>query len=181
VLEVHDHEQLADQLEIHVVELPRLPARGSPGYDREGKLADWGRFFRAADDADLEELAMSDDVFGKAREALDELSADPYAQRVARLREEGLAMYKMEMGEARRLGQAEGEARGKIKAERELMARQLEHRFGALSDRSRETIDQASSEQIAAWALRVLSASCVEDVFEPEHSMPSTSGSASTL
>ena len=59
VLEVHDHEPLADQLEIHVVELPRLPSRGSPGYEREGKLADWGRFFRAVDDADLEELAMS--------------------------------------------------------------------------------------------------------------------------
>ena len=56
-----------------IIELPRLPSRGSTEYDEEGKLADWGRFFRAADDADLEELAMSDEVFGKAKEALDEL------------------------------------------------------------------------------------------------------------
>ncbi|MBI5532948.1 MAG: hypothetical protein HY898_09550, partial [Deltaproteobacteria bacterium] len=38
-------------------------------------------------------------------------------------------------------------------------------RFGALSDQTRETLDHASPELIRAWALRVLSASSIEEVF----------------
>jgi len=75
-------------------------------------------------------------------------------------------MYKMEMGEARRMGVAEGEARGEARGQRRVLMQQLEHRFGPLSDRVRETIEQASSEKICQWALRVLSASCVEEVLE---------------
>jgi hypothetical protein len=73
-------------------------------------------------------------------------------------------MYRMEMGEARRQGEAAGEARGEARGQRSMLIHLLEQRFGALSDHERETIDQASPEQLTGWALRVFSASSVEDV-----------------
>jgi len=172
VLEVHDHEPLADQFEVHLVELPKLPKPGSVEWIQERKLADWGRFFSAQDDRELEELAMSDPVFGKAKGELDRLSGDPLVQYIAREREYGHMMEQMHRIEARNEGLAEGEARGraegKLETERSVLVRLLEHRFGPLDEGFRTRIDQADTERLSEWVLRVVSSESIEAVFDEE-------------
>ena len=57
----------------------------------------------------------------------------------------------------RREGRREGRA--------EALAELLEQRFGPLPRETRQKLQQASSDQIAHWLKRVLSAACLEDVF----------------
>ena len=60
----------AHQLELHVLELPRL----ATACDRndEPELARWCRFFSATTDAELDELAMENPTLKQAKEALEE-------------------------------------------------------------------------------------------------------------
>jgi predicted transposase/invertase (TIGR01784 family) len=110
VLDVVDHEAFSDALELHTVELTKLPARGAdPG---ELQLERWGRFLAAKTDDEREELAMSDPVMGKAKHALDILSAEPTAQELARQRELAQWTYEFEMATARKEGRDEGRAEG---------------------------------------------------------------------
>ena len=71
VLEVHDHFELTDALELHVIELPKL----GPQTD-EPQLARWVRFFLARNEAELQELAMTDIDMQRAKDALDQLSQE---------------------------------------------------------------------------------------------------------
>jgi len=111
VLEVHDHEPLEPgQLQVHLVELRKVPAAGSPERASEGKLGDWARFFKAVDEAELQELAMTDPIFDKAKKELERLSADDDVRLRARRREDQLRMFEMQMFEAEMKGKAEGKA-----------------------------------------------------------------------
>lgn len=47
----------------------------------------------------------------------------------------------------------------------EAVAELLEQRFGPLPREARQKLQQASSDQIAHWIKRALSAACLEDVF----------------
>jgi hypothetical protein len=58
-------------------------------------------------------------------------------------------------------GRAEGEAKG-----RELLLRMLEHRFGTVSHDARARVLAAEHVQVEEWALRLLDAATVEDVFD---------------
>ena len=71
MLEVHDHFELTDALELHVIELPKL----GPQTD-EPQLARWVRFFLARNEAELQELAMTDIDMQRAKDALDQLSQE---------------------------------------------------------------------------------------------------------
>jgi predicted transposase/invertase (TIGR01784 family) len=106
VRDVHDGEVFSDALELHTVELPKLPEEGADSGELE--LERWGRFLAAGSDAELEALAMSDPVMGKAKEALDILSAEPSAQELARQRERAQWTYEFEMAMARKEGREEG-------------------------------------------------------------------------
>ena len=63
VLEVHDHFELTDALELHVIELPKLGRQTD-----EPQLARWVRFFLAQSEAELQELAMSDVDMQRAKD-----------------------------------------------------------------------------------------------------------------
>ena len=106
VLEVHDQALFSPELELHTLELPKLPP-GSSGH-RDPEVVDWGRFLAAQTEQELEELAMTDPIFDKAKSALEVLSADPEAQELARRRQ--LALWETRRQEA--LAREEGEASG---------------------------------------------------------------------
>jgi hypothetical protein len=71
-------------------------------------VVDWGRFLAARTEQELEELAMTDPTFDRAKEALEVLSADPEAQDLAHRRQ--LALWETRRQEG--LARAEGEASG---------------------------------------------------------------------
>jgi predicted transposase/invertase (TIGR01784 family) len=126
VLEIHDHEPLEPgQLQVHLVELRKLPAAGSQERASEGKLGDWARFFKAVDEAELQELAMTDPIFDKAKKELERLSADEEVRLRAQLREDALRMYEMELYEAKAEGKAEGKTEGKTEGKAEASAQAL--------------------------------------------------------
>ena len=60
----------------------------------------------------------------------------------------------------------QGIQQGKLTGERELLLRQLRHRFGDAVDADAERrIDAGTGEPLATWAERVLSATSVADAF----------------
>lgn len=106
VRDIEDGQEFSDALELHTVELPKLPEVGG---EDEPQLERWGRFLAAETDEQLETLARSDPVMAKAKEALDILSAEPSARELARQRELALWTYRFEMAVSRQEGRAEGE------------------------------------------------------------------------
>ena len=106
----------SDQLELHVVELPKVPVLGSAAKEAENperQLVAWGTFLMARSEEALQELAKMSPVFEKAKKALEALSGKAEVQEIARQRELALLTYKLELGEARREGEREGERAGR--------------------------------------------------------------------
>ncbi|ASK34841.1 DUF4351 domain-containing protein [Alloalcanivorax mobilis] len=66
---------------------------------------------------------------------------------------------------AKQEGRQEGHQEGRQEGGRDLLLRLLERRFGALPDAIENQIRDATSEQLNAWADRVLDADCLEAVF----------------
>jgi flagellar biosynthesis/type III secretory pathway protein FliH len=62
-------------------------------------------------------------------------------------------------------GKAEGKAEGLLAGKRDLLVQQLEGRFGALPGECVVRIAQATSERLDCWALRLLRAATLADVF----------------
>jgi hypothetical protein len=159
VLETQGHEVLCDQLELHVVELLKLPEAGSTQSPQEGKLIDWGRFLKADSEQELEELAMNDPVFRKAKDELDLLSADPVVQRMALAREDALKMYELDLQES--------EARGEAKATAASVLQVLEARGLAVTEESRVRILACSDlEVLRSWLKQAVVAAAVEQLFD---------------
>ena len=170
LLEVHNGERFSDQLELHMLELPKLPEPRASGGD-EALLEDWGRFLAARSDQELEELAMSNPVIAKAKGALDFLSAQPDVQELARQRELAVHAYITEIraGEAkgRAEGWAEGEAKGEAKGRAEALLALLRARG--------LTVPQEVCAQIRAcmdidvldgWITRAATAASVDEVVD---------------
>ncbi len=62
-------------------------------------------------------------------------------------------------------GIKKGIAEGLEQGEAEVLLRQLERKFGEISPEYRQRIDDADSQQLLAWAERILSAETMDDVF----------------
>jgi predicted transposase/invertase (TIGR01784 family) len=155
-LEVHGGEPLSEQLQVHFVELPKVPPRGSRRSD-EGLLEDWGRFLMARGDQELEELATSSPVIARAKGALDFLSAQPDARELARQRELARINYISAMREA----EVRGEARGKAEA----LLLLLDTRGLAVSEEQRERVLSCrDAAQLGQWLRRALSVRSVDEV-----------------
>ena len=71
--------------------MPKLHL-ADPG--RQAKLERWARFLRAQTAEELEELARGDAMMTTAKDALEELSSDPVAQRLASERETATLMHR---------------------------------------------------------------------------------------
>lgn len=157
----------SDQLEVHVLELPKLKA--ALAKNEEPLLALWGRFLAATTDEELEQLAMEDPVLKQAKEALDALSADPKARIQAEMRETAFLAYKAELGASRREGRLEGKAEGKLEGrlegKLEALRELLTLKFGAISPDLAERLRVATEPQLDAALKRVLAATNLDDVF----------------
>ena len=100
------HELFSEQLELHVIELPKV-SNLPEVLDHQVRLVRWGRFLAAQTDQEREEIAMQDPAIREAKDTLDLLSEDPVVQDIARRREEGLALYHVSMRAAEAKGRAE--------------------------------------------------------------------------
>ncbi|MEM9456853.1 MAG: Rpn family recombination-promoting nuclease/putative transposase [Myxococcota bacterium] len=162
-----------DHLTIHVIQLSKLfsSAPSHPVGDHD-RLRLWARFFMATEDAQLDQLAAEDPIMAVAVKTLDQLSQDPEICRQARTRREEKVLYQMDLdaswSEGERKGLLEGERKGLLEGKREmlleLLLEQLEQRFGPLLPATRAQIDAAASEELRAWARRVLTADNLEEV-----------------
>jgi predicted transposase/invertase (TIGR01784 family) len=145
--ERHTHVLFGDQLQFHVLQLSAL---SSGGY-AEPRVERWARFLMA-DDAELDRLASEDPIMALAKHTLDQLSQDPETRRLAREREEALAVYRMTLAASR----AEGKA--------EVLLTLLGLRFGLIPVETRARVARANLRQLDAWIPRVLTAATLDEV-----------------
>jgi predicted transposase/invertase (TIGR01784 family) len=190
--ERQDAELLTDQLEIHVIELPKLNF-AALGED-EPSLLFWSKFLTATDDEQLERLAMEHPVLNQAKLALDALSADPEARRRAEQRETALLMHQADLGTARDEGRAEGRlegraegrlegraegrlegraegrlegrTEGRLEGKASVLSRLLVSRFGSLPESLAQRVVDATETELDRWLERSLFATSVTEVFE---------------
>jgi len=159
VQEAHDHSALTNQLEIHLVELPKLPQALLT--NDEPDLVLWGKFLTADTDDELERLAMNSPVIKQATEALDRLSADPQARALAEQRELALISYQLDLGKVHAQGEAKGRAEGKA----ETLRKQLTLKFGQLPENVSLRLPTANEPDLDRWLERVLTANSLDAVF----------------
>jgi predicted transposase/invertase (TIGR01784 family) len=156
--ERHTHHLLTDQLQIHLLQLSALSSSGSAVGYADPRVERWARFFMMAqDDAELDRLAAEDPIMALARKTLDQLSQDPETRRLAREREDSLALYRMHL--------AASHAEGKVEGEAKVLLKQLGYRFGPLSNAIRARVEAATVAQLDAWVERVLTAATLDEVF----------------
>jgi predicted transposase/invertase (TIGR01784 family) len=152
---------LAEQLELHFVELPKL-TNAIPG--DEPNLTLWGRFLSATTDAQLEALSMEHPVFKEAKRALEDLSADPQARELAEWRETKELFDQWERRYEKELSREEGKAEGKAEAKAVILTRLLTLKFGELPDSVVRRITAGSEAELDRWLERLLSAAGLDDV-----------------
>jgi len=112
VRERHGGERLTDHLELHVLELPKLPS--ALDRNNEPNLVLWGKFLSAGADEELEKLAMEHPVLKQAKAALDRLSADDIARLQAEHREMALLTFEAGMAAAREEAEQKGRSAGAV-------------------------------------------------------------------
>jgi hypothetical protein len=131
---------------IHTLELPRLQGGLADSDDRP--VLRWGKFLAATTDKERERLAMNNPDIARAKEALDQLSADPAARALARERELAVRQQQRSLQLAEEKGEARGEARGEAKAARRGIE-QLCQMFGVeLTPSRRELLAGAAMEDL---------------------------------
>lgn len=158
VEEVHDHTPLCDALELHIVHLPLVEHAREEG---EGLLLErWARFLRFDDEKALESLAKEDPIMAAAKSALEILSREPSAERIAEMRRDA----EIERGLDRAYALAEGREEGRTAAVRAVLLRQMRARFGDLPPSVTQAIEAAAIAQLEAWADRVISATSAAEV-----------------
>jgi predicted transposase/invertase (TIGR01784 family) len=154
LLEVHEHTRLTDDLAIHVIELPKLPAVAPDPESAE--VLKWAKFFAAKTDEELDELAMNDPELKEANEALGRLSADPASRRLARERELALWNYERTLRLEREAGEATGEAN--------VLLRLITRKFGPVSAPVRQRVLSASRAELERWTDQILTAKSFDEM-----------------
>jgi predicted transposase/invertase (TIGR01784 family) len=107
LLNTRNARPFADLLEIHTLELPKLPAAGE-----DTALLNWLQFLKAKTKEDLDMVANRSPGIHKAYGIVVKLSANERMQLLADAREKALKDYNSLMGGARDEGLAEGLAKG---------------------------------------------------------------------
>ncbi|MBN2197459.1 MAG: Rpn family recombination-promoting nuclease/putative transposase, partial [Polyangiaceae bacterium] len=156
VLETSDFTVFSGDLELHLVELPKLA--GALARGDEPRLLAWSTFLAAASDAELERLAMSDPDLREAKEALERVSSDERARVTAQARELALISRQLDLTYARKAGLEEGEERGRREGEergrregqREAVLMLCELLGIPVDERRRSAIDRADDRALAA-------------------------------
>lgn len=152
ILEVHDHARLTEGLAIHLIELPRLEQAQDEGERVE--LTRWARFLRANSEAELDSLAYEVPIMAAAKEALEVLSREPSAQRLAQYREDAEIERRIERAFERSEGREEGRAEGlaKVCATLRESIVTLCGAFGLPVDEARRArLERADEPTLRAW------------------------------
>jgi predicted transposase/invertase (TIGR01784 family) len=150
----HSAVVLTSSLQLHLIELPkadRLRQGAQPA-----ALADWIAYFEHWQE-DTIMNAITHEPIRQAMQQLHELSADEDAQRMAFVRERALRDEKSELNAARREGRQEGRVA--------VLARQLQLKFGPLSESTQHRLEQADEARLDLWTERILSAQSLQEVF----------------
>jgi hypothetical protein len=107
-----------------------------------------------------------------AKSALEELSLDPQAARLARERADSLKLYHWTIAqaanEARLEGKREGELRGKLEGKHEALLAVLAARGLAVSEAAQaRLVAESDPEVLGRWLVRAATAESIEQVFGP--------------
>jgi hypothetical protein len=151
--------KLGDELELHLVELPKARRLG---LGRLGHaLSAWIDFFAYwHDEARMAEL--NEPAVQQALSRLQEISADEQTRQRAFIRARALSDERTARREERELGRsegrAEGRAEGRLEGEAALLRRLLVSRFGPLPQAIDQQIETATPAQRQRWADRLLGA-----------------------
>jgi predicted transposase/invertase (TIGR01784 family) len=189
VREVHDGRRLSDDLELHMVELPKLA--NMTDVEVEEKAAyDWAMFLAAETDEERRRLAMHNADIRKATEALDQLSQDPKAQSLARWREAQIRIYRVELAATERRGlerglkqgleqgreqgleqglergREQGLEQGREQEARALIRRLLDKKFGPLGAATLARLEAADHAALERYTDRVLTAKSLAEVLD---------------
>jgi predicted transposase/invertase (TIGR01784 family) len=150
----HSAVVLTSSLQLHLIELPkadRLRQGAQPA-----ALADWIAYFEHWQE-DTIMNAITHEPIRQAMQQLHELSADEDAQRMAFVRERALRDEKSELNAARREGRQEGHVA--------MLARQLQLKFGPLTEATQQRLEQADEARLDLWTERILSAQSLDELF----------------
>ncbi len=179
ILETRHHFPFHRDLEIHMIELPKLSGMSDDERDDEQALVRWATFLAAETDTEVESAAKEDTMIEKAKDILEFLSREPDARELARLRQEAQVWYRMDLEEERKLGreegikegiiegEARGETKGKIAAKREMLLMLLDRQGIALDEEQRRQIDSCDdAARLDEWIRAALTAQSSAEVFD---------------
>jgi hypothetical protein len=97
----------------------------------------------------------------------DQVPPDRVAERLGRLLGEGAKEAYVAYGEQLiQQGLEQGLERGLQRGQVKLLRKQLEHRFGPLSDGALERLEAAGEQDLDRWAERVLTARTLDEVLD---------------
>ena len=119
--EIHTREVFSDAMEIHTIELQKLPEPPSPssGPEGEAELVAWSRFFKASSEEEMRRIAEGHPGMVRATEILDRLSEDEQVRELARRRELALVTRNIIADGGYREGMKKGEAKGRREGKKE--------------------------------------------------------------
>ena len=119
-------EQYTDLLELHILELRKLPAQDQ----NEDGIIRWMRFLGGKKREEFEDMAKKDEYIEAAYDELKKLSLDEQKRLEYELREKAIRDHNSLMKSAQRLGQKRGEEIGEKRGERlalkRLVAKKME-------------------------------------------------------
>ena len=156
ILETHDGSLYGDALELHLVQLPRLPELTDADRTSEAALLRWTKFFAARSAEELDEAAMDDPAVSKARDILYRLSAEPDARRLAEERERTQKTRRVEDGALREEGRQEGREEGRAEGRQEGRKQELREAILDLCDLIGIKLDAERQAQISSASVEAL-------------------------
>ena len=148
-------EKYSDNLEIHLLELPKLA-----GYDKPGdKLLRWAKFFNAETKEEFEMAASQDEYIEDAYGRILKVSADEKKRLLYEARQKAIMDHKAMIEGALDKGRRQGMAQGKAEDTLELL-----EEYGAISDELRQKIIRETDlEILKRWLKLAAKAESIEE------------------
>jgi predicted transposase/invertase (TIGR01784 family) len=158
--QVQTHRQFGESLQLHIIELTKAHRlRGLPP-----GLTDWVTCLLHSPHEDV----MSQITHPPAKEALRHLEtmlSDEQLREEAFFRHMAVREEQIRLRIAHDRGEKEGLAKGKAEGHSELLLRLLIRKFGPLSSTTQQRVTSADVGELDAWALNLLDARTLEEVF----------------
>lgn len=136
-------EEYTDLIEMHVLELSKLP----PEQQNETDLMKWMRFFGGRCEEDFKKMAEKDEYIGEAYEALKNMSEDEIKRMEYEARQKAIRDYNSYMHSAERRGIKNGIKNGIKIGRAEILKQQVEKKLA--KGKSLEIIADECEEEIS--------------------------------